>query len=180
MNTRTGMMLLGAALVLGGGNLSAQKPVRAPKARGFGQQREAQKPRRQQLEQRFRERSEEVVRKRLNLNDDQMNRLRAVNADIGGKRDALLAQERTVRMSLRDEMSKGSNADQGKVSKLMADAHDLQVRRFALQQDEQKQLSGFMSPMQVAQYVGLQTQLRQRIRQMQSGSDSGEPDPNNP
>jgi len=135
-------------------------------------------PRRQALEQQFRQRSEQIVRQRLNLSDDQVNRLRTVNANIGGQRNALLQQERAVRMSLRDEMGKGSAADQAKVAQLMAQAHDLQGKRFALQQDEAQQLSSFMTPVQVAQYVGLQAQIRQRIREMQRGQNGDQPDPN--
>ena len=179
MKAPTRMIVLGAALMLGAGSLSAQKPGRAPKPRELRQQtRQEQHPPRQALEQRFKERTEQVVRKRLNLNDDQVSRLRAVNSDIGSKRDQLVDQERGVRTNLRDEMSKGSGADQSKVSQLMAQAHDLQAQRFSLQQDEQRQLSGFMSPVQVAQYISLQAQLRQRIRQMQTGQDSGQPDQN--
>jgi outer membrane murein-binding lipoprotein Lpp len=86
----------------------------------------------------------------------------------------LMQQERAVRMDLRDEMAKGSSADQAKVAQLMSQARDLQSKRFALQQDEQQQLSSFMTPVQVAQYVGLQAQIRQRIREMQRGQN-GEP-----
>ena len=140
---------------------------------------EANAPRRQMLEKQFRQRSEQIVRQRLNLNDDQVSRLRSVNANIGGQRNALLEQERSVRSDLRDEMAKGSGADQARVAQLMAQAHDLQGKRFALQQDEQRQLSSFMTPMQVAQYVGLQAQIRQRIREMQRGKndDPGVPNP---
>lgn len=136
-------------------------------------------PHRQMLEQQFRQRSEQIVRQRLNLNDDQVSRLRSVNANIGGQRNALLQQERSVRSDLRDEMAKGSAADQARVAQLMTQAHDLQGKRFALQQDEQQQLSGFMTPVQVAQYVGLQAQIRQRIREMQRGNngDPGTPNP---
>ncbi|MES2357330.1 MAG: hypothetical protein V4529_03205 [Gemmatimonadota bacterium] len=162
--------------VAGATTASAQgrriRPMRPPPAQGV-------QPHRQALEQEFRQRSEQIVRQRLNLNDDQVNRLRSVNASIGSERNALLEQERGVRMSLRDEMAKGSSADQARVAQLMAQAHDLQGKRFALQQDEQQQLSSFMTPVQVAQYVGLQAQIRQRIREMQRGNngDPGGPQP---
>ena len=135
-------------------------------------------PRRETLERQFRQRSEQVVRERLNLNDDQVARLRSVNANIGAQRNSLLEQERSVRTDLRDELAKGSSADQARVSQLMGQAHDLQGKRFALQQDEQQQLSGFMTPVQVAQYVGLQAQIRQRIREMQQGQNPDQPIPN--
>ena len=59
-------------------------------------------PRRQALEKQFREHSEEVVREKLHLNDDQVTRLRSVNANIGSQRNALVQQERSVRADLRD------------------------------------------------------------------------------
>ncbi|HEY5086891.1 MAG TPA: hypothetical protein VII66_05950 [Gemmatimonadaceae bacterium] len=135
-------------------------------------------PRRQALEKEFRQRSEQVVREKLNLNDDQVARLRSVNANIGVQRNVLVQQERSVRSDLRDEMAKGSGADQNRVAQLMAQAHDLQGRRFALQQTEQQQLSGFMTPVQVAQYVGLQAQIRQRMREMQQNQNGEQPIPN--
>jgi Spy/CpxP family protein refolding chaperone len=135
-------------------------------------------PRRQALEKEFRQRSEQVVRQRLNLNDGQVSRLRSVNASIGTRRNELVSQERTVRGELRDEMGKGRAADQNRVAQLMNQAHDLQGRRFALQQEEQQQLSGFMTPVQVAQYIGLQAQIRQRMRTMQRGNNGETAVPN--
>jgi Spy/CpxP family protein refolding chaperone len=135
-------------------------------------------PRRQALEREFRQRSEQVVREKLSLSDEQVSRLRAVNAGIGGQRNALLAQERSVRLDLRDEMAQGGAADQSKVSQLMTQARDLQGRRFALQQDEEQQLSSFMTPVQVAQYVGLQAQIRQRMREMQQSQNGEQVVPN--
>ena len=123
-------------------------------------------PRRHALESQCRPRAEQVVRNKLNLDNEQMSRLRSVNADIGAKRSALVAQERSIRSDLRDEMAKGSGANQDRVAQLMAQAHDLETRRFALQQDEQRQLSSFLTPVQVAQYVGLQAQIRARIREL--------------
>jgi hypothetical protein len=172
------MIVLAVAVAFSATTLSAQGKGRGARMRGLRPQaRTEQVPRRNALEQQFRERTEQVVRKRLNLNDKQVSQLRAVNADIGSKRDALVQQERGVRADLRDEMAKGSGADQSRVAQLMAQAHDLQAQRFSLQQDEQKQLSGFMSPVQVAQYVGLQAQIRQRIREMQRGQGGGQPNP---
>lgn len=157
------------ALALCATSASAQRPAR---------NRPVQ-PRRQVLEREFRQRSEQVVRDKLNLNDEQVSRLRGVNATLGAQRNALVQQERAVRLDLRDEMGKGGSADQNRVAQLMNQAHDLQARRFALQQSEQQQLSAFMTPVQVAQYVGLQAQIRQRVREMQQGQ-GGEPDIPNP
>ncbi len=173
------IVTLTAALLLCASSASAQKGARG-RARPMRPPPQVNvPPRRQALEKEFRQRSEQVVREKLNLSDDQVSRLRSVNANVGAQRNALFAQERLVRLDLRDEMAKGTAADQSKVSQLMTQARDLQGRRFALQQDEQQQLSGFMTPVQVAQYVGLQAQIRQRMREMQQGQN-GEPVVPNP
>lgn len=163
-------LVLAMAIAAGAGSAGAQKPGRGRMRPPAG----ADQPRRQTLEKEFRQRSEQIVREKLNLNGDQVARLRTVNANLSARRNALLQQERSVRLDLRDEMSKGQSADQARVSQLLTQARDLQSQRFALQQEEQQQLSAFMTPMQVAQYVGLQAQLRQRIREMQQGQP-GEP-----
>jgi Spy/CpxP family protein refolding chaperone len=98
-----------------------------------------------------------------------------VNGRISSQRNALVQQERDVRVALRDEMAKGTGADQAKVADLMNQARQLQQQRFALQQDEQQQLSQFLTPVQVAQYMGLQAQIRERLREMrmQQGQNPG-------
>jgi Spy/CpxP family protein refolding chaperone len=165
------MILCGSSAGAQGGGRQRVRPMRPQAEAGVP-------PRRQALEKQFRERSEQVVRQKLNLNDDQVSRLRSVNANIGVQRNELVRQERSIRMDLRDEMAKGAAADQNRVSQLMNQANELHDRRSALQQDEQRQLSGFMTPVQVAQYVGLQAQIRQRIREMQQGQgDQGTPNP---
>ena len=94
----------------------------------------AQPQQRAKLEQQFRQRGEEIVRRQLNLSDDQMRRLRDVNSRFDGQRRGLVQQERDARVALRNEIARGSSADQGRVSQLMAQVRDLQQQRFSLQQ----------------------------------------------
>jgi hypothetical protein len=167
--------MLAAAILLCTSGAAAQGNGRGhQRIRGERLTQRADPARRQALEQQFQERTEQVVRKKLNLNDQQMARLRAMNSTIVTQRNALVDQERSVRAGLRDEMAKGNGADQKRVAQLMAQARDLQNRRFALQQTEQQQLSGFMTPVQVAQYIGLQAQMRQRVREMLQGKSGGD------
>jgi len=133
---------------------------------------------RAKLEQQFRQRGEEIVRRQLNLSDDQMRRLRDVNSRFDGQRRGLVQQERDARVALRNEIARGSSADQGRVSQLMTQVRDLQQQRFALQQQELQQLSGFLTPVQQAQYEGLVTRLRERARQLRAqekATDSATP-----
>jgi len=134
----------------------------------------AQPQQRAKLEQQFRQRGEEIVRRQLNLSDDQMRRLRDVNSRFDGQRRGLVQQERDARVALRNEIARGSSADQGRVSQLMAQVRDLQQQRFSLQQQELQQLSGFLTPVQQAQYEGLVTRLRERARQLRAQKNGGD------
>lgn len=134
--------------------------------------------RRAVLEREFRARGEQLVRRQLNLSDAQLEQLRAVNGRLDGRRRALLQQERATRMELRQEIGRGSSADQARVSDLMRQARELQQQRFELQQVEQQQLSGFLTPVQQAQYFALQAQLRQKLRDLRARE--GEADSTSP
>lgn len=161
-----------AALLLGGvsGTASAQAHPR---------EKDNKPQRRAQLEKRFRERGEQVVRDKLKLSDQQMSKLRDVNQRFATRRRDLLQQETDARAALRAEVSRGKSADQGKVAQLMQRANKLQRDRFDLAQQEQKELSGFLTPVQQAQYQGLQSQLRKRIQAMrdEQGGAEGAPAP---
>lgn len=136
------------------------------------QQDQRRLERRAMLEQRFRQRLAGVVRDRLQLSDDQMARLQATDARMQQRRRPLMQQEREVRMAMRAEMARGGAADQSRVSALMAQALTLQRQRQALVEDEQKELSAFLTPVQRVQYGALQAQLRRRVDEMQAESQN--------
>jgi Spy/CpxP family protein refolding chaperone len=121
---------------------------------------------RAQLEQRFHEKSFQIVRKKLDLSDQQMRQLRTVNDRIAPRRRDLGRQAAEVQRSLRVEVAKGASADQKKVAQLMDKATALREQQAALNQQEQKELSGFLTPVQRAKYVAIQSELRQRIQHL--------------
>lgn len=175
--TAMGILRVGAtalALMLAAAPVQAQRrlqPRAAPVARGENGARRAE------LERQFRQRGEQLVRQQLNLSDDQMRRLRAVNSQFDGPRRELLLQERDARIALRDELGRGSSADQQRVAQLIAQVRQLQGQRFALQQQEQQQLAGFLTPVQQAQYDGLVARLRQRARELRAQQEDTAPQP---
>jgi hypothetical protein len=122
--------------------------------------------RREALEQRVRQRMAVVVRQRLGLNDDQMRRLGEVNRDIEGQRRQLNEQERELRVGLRGELVRGDSASQDRVARFVDQLIDVQRRRIDLLSREQRALSGFMTPVQRAQYLAIQDQLRRRMEEM--------------
>src|SRR5687768_1882296 len=123
-------------------------------------------PQREELERRFRERSAEIARRQLQLNDDQMSRLRAVNRQFETQRVALFAEERRARQALRTELTAAA-PNQQRVAALLDQLIGVSRRRFDIQASEQRELAKFLTPVQRAKYFGLQNQLRQRMEQVQ-------------
>jgi periplasmic protein CpxP/Spy len=122
--------------------------------------------RRQQLEQRLRQRLEQVVQARLHLSDDQMVRLRETNQRFAGQRRVLADREREVRQAMRAELVPGVAANQQHVSSLIDSLFVLQRQRLDVLQAEQRELAGYLTPLQRVQYYGLQERLRERLEQI--------------
>jgi len=146
-----------AALVAAAASPASAQRLQPP-AGGQGQQRA--------LEMQFRQRLAEVVRRRLNLNDNQMRQLGQTNDKFERERMRLLRDERRVRQALRQEVLAGDSADQTKVAGLIDEAFKIQRQRLDVTESEQKELAGFMTPTQRAQYFGIQDELRRRMEQM--------------
>jgi hypothetical protein len=130
-------------------------------------------PGRQRLEQRVRERFEEIVRQRLQLTDDQMQKLRQTNQRFAAQRRGLTEQERGLRSEIRRELQPGVAANQTHVAALTDSLFAIQHRRLDMAQAEQKELATYLSPVQRVRFYGLQEQLRRRlelIRQRRPGA----------
>ena len=130
--------------------------------------------RRQALEQRVRQRMAAVVKERLGLSDDQMRRLGEVNRDIEGQRRLLNQQERDLRVGLRAELIRGDSASQDRVARFVDQLIDVQRRRIDLLSREQRELAAFMTPVQRAQYLAIQDQLRRRMEEMRGRPRRGQ------
>ena len=135
-------------------------------------------PQRPGLERQFRERLAEVVQRRLNLDDSQMRRLRQVNDKFEAQRMQLNRDERRVRQDLRAQVLSGDSANESRVADLLDQALRIQRQRLDLTENEQKELSSFMTPTQRAKYFGIQDELRRRmedIRQQRQERRAGGP-----
>jgi hypothetical protein len=125
-------------------------------------------PRRQMLEERLRERTAEIVKRRLELSDDQMKRLQAANGQFEKQRGDLLVREREVRRELRQQIGAGDKANQNRVAQLLDQTMLLERQRLDLVQNEQRELSKFLTPVQRAMLFGLQNELRRRTQELRS------------
>jgi hypothetical protein len=151
-----------------GADIGGPEPMR-----GAGQGPGAQGPLRQQLEQRLRMRVEQVVRQRLHLNDEQMQRLRQSNSRWAPRRRELATRERGIRAEMRQELRAGGTADQQHLSVLIDSLFVLQRSRLDMLQDEQRELSTFLTPEQRVRYYALQEQLRRRVEAMRLRGGQG-------
>ena len=118
------------------------------------------------LEQQVRERIARVTKERLGATDQQMAKLQETNKKFDEKRRLVVDQERDVRMSLRDEVLRPDSARQAQVAALLDRIIKTQRQRVDLMEQEQKELAGFLTPLQRAKYFALEQQVRQRVNQM--------------
>jgi hypothetical protein len=153
------------SLVLAAGVTSAQGTPGSKQ----GEAAPAPNARRLALEQRFRERTAEVVKQRLALTDAQMTRLQAINRQFEQQRADINRRERQLRLELRAQLVAGDSANQNKVGQLLDQSIQLQRQRLDVLQSEQRELAKFMNPVQRARYVGMQNELRKRALELRNG-----------
>lgn len=138
----------------------------AGEAAAQGPQGPPPNPRREALERRLEARTGEIVQRRLGLDDEQMRRLQATNRQFQEQRMALFARERDARQALRSEMAAGDQANQARVAQLLDQTLLLERQRLDLIQAEQRELAKFLTPVQRAKLLGIQTELRRRTQDM--------------
>ena len=119
-----------------------------------------------QLEQRFQQMLYQMTRRRVGLNDEQMNRLVPINRRFEQQRRQLQRQERETRFSLRDAMRDTAQVDQARITAYLDKLVQLQHQRADLIEQEQRDLAQFMTPLQRARYTALQEQVRRRVEQL--------------
>ena len=185
------MYRIGAALSLVAGVAVAQNPPatggaqprpKQPAAGAQGQMGQMgqmapqrRMPDRAQLEQQIRDRIGTALKKNLNLTDDQFAKLQATNKRFEERRHLLVEQERDARMGMRDLMIAGDTTNQAKVSAALDRMLQVQRQRFELVEQEQKELAGYLTPMQRAKYLGMQEQMFRRVEALrQQGMNRGQ------
>jgi hypothetical protein len=154
-------ILAAASMLMLATALPAQQTSQAAAARADSAAQAA--PERRQLERRLHERLAGVVRDRLHLSQDQVEKLEATNQRYAQQRRALAQRERALRLELRQQLRRADSADQKRVAELLDQALQAQQARLDLYRNEQSDLSAFLTPVQRAQYIGLQEQVRDRV-----------------
>lgn len=172
---RRAVMACAMAVAASGGQELPAQGQRPPAEQG---------ERREALERRVRERIAAEVQYRLQLTDAQTQRLGETNRRFEERRRLLLAEERTARMALREQLMRRDSADQRRVGTLVDQLISVQRRRIDLVEQEQRELAGFLTPVQRATYLSMQDQMRRRMEEMRGGrrrpGARGRPSPGSP
>jgi len=117
---------------------------------------------RAQVEQRFSER----VQQDLKLTPDQATKLRANQERFGAHRRQVMQQQMLRRRALEDQMQPGVAANSDSVRKLMDGMHSGRAEMLKIEQDEDQEMSGYLTPVQRARYQQMRARLMQHVNEM--------------
>ena len=120
-----------------------------------------------------REAIERLIRTQVQPTDDQMTKLRQIDARFEPRRTALNREETTVRRDLRQALMDTANVNQARIGQLLDRMIAFPGRRAALMEEEQKALGEVLTPVQRAKYHAIQEQIRRRIEQGRGGPPPG-------
>ena len=123
------------------------------------------------LRQRIADRFAAKVQEDLGLSDQQASRMRDVVGGYFVKRRNMEAEEGRVRQALAGELRPGVAANKTNVARLTEQLLDGKIRYTQSFKDEVRDLSAFLDPVQVAQFLILRERLLDRIRAAQEGED---------
>ncbi|MDQ2667482.1 MAG: hypothetical protein M3Z05_15915 [Gemmatimonadota bacterium] len=140
------------------------------------QQSAPEQLKRQQLQQQIRRSLWRVAKQRIGFTDGQMLQLERSSQRFDQERRQLAVEERAQRVAMRREILADSAANQATIATALDGLHALQQRRLDIQAEEQKEFSGFMTPLQRARFGALQEQVRKRLQEFDrtQGQPAGE------
>ena len=138
----------------------------APRPGGRGGLRGQPPAERQLLQRQVRQAFAKAVKRRLNLSDDQMRKLQSVDFKFERQRIALIRDERQARLGLKIAMDDSANVDQAKVEGYLSQLVKAQRTRADLLESEQKELAGFLNPLQRAKYFSMKERLNRRMQEL--------------
>lgn len=133
-------------------------PAALPAQRGGAGRRQIQQPPpqgRMPAEQRV----GQVMKNQLQLSDSQVGRLQDLMQRFQQRRQALNQDEGQARMTIRDALCGGDTTRGADVAKSLDLVIDVEKRRVAMREDEQRELSAFLTPYQRARFMGFEEQL---------------------
>jgi hypothetical protein len=125
--------------------------------------------RREQLRAQIEERFAQRVKVELGLSDQQMDRLRATVRADRDRRLHIQDHERDLRRAVAEQMRPGVAANQDSLAHLLDALAANHVARDQLEQQEQRELAQFLTPVQRTRLLYMRQMLMQRIQTIREG-----------
>jgi hypothetical protein len=129
------------------------------------------------LREQIRARWNQRVRQDLALSDDQAAKLQATEQQFLRRRMDLARRQREVNQALRGQLQPGIAANSDSVRRLMDAREHARAALTQIDRDEDKEIGGYLTPVQHARYQILREQLVKRIQQIREqrrGGGAGE------
>ncbi|HEX9703876.1 MAG TPA: hypothetical protein VGA20_01335 [Gemmatimonadales bacterium] len=104
------------------------------------------------------------VRRELGLSDDQAVKLGATQERFRGRRLPIQRRQRNLRLALDDQMRPGVAADADSVRKLMDAVQTGRAELLKIDQDEDREMAAYLTPVQRARFQMLRQRFVQRVQ----------------
>jgi hypothetical protein len=118
------------------------------------------------LQEEVRERMSQRIQQELNLNDQQMDRLRTVTRSHEDRMRDLARRDEDLHRAVRAQLQPGVGANQDSLGRLLDALAANQVTRAQAAQQEMRELSQFLTPVQRARLLFMRRQFEERVRQI--------------
>ena len=106
------------------------------------------------------------VQEDLKLSQDQAAKLRATQERFGTRRRDVMQQQIERRRALENQMQPGMAANSDSVRKLMDGIQTGRADMLKIEQDQDREMSGYLSPVQRARYEQMRERLMQRVGEL--------------
>ena len=120
----------------------------------------------ERLRARIEARFSQHVQDKLQLTPDQATKLRASQERFGTQRRALMRQQLERRRALEDQMQPGVAANSDSVKRLMDGMQGGRAAMLKIEQDEDREMAGYLTPVQRARYQRMREMLMRRVSEM--------------
>ncbi len=162
-----------ALLLCGGRAVGAQQPDS-----GMQDDSARMENLRQEIQQRYSARAHEVLR----LSPAQATQFDTTQERAWAQRRDLMVQRRRINVALQDQMQPGRAADADSVGRLLDARHRVSESLLRVDDQEDREMAGYLTPVQRAQYQTFRGKFRERmgeaIRHQQGGGGfRGRPGP---
>jgi Spy/CpxP family protein refolding chaperone len=106
------------------------------------------------------------VQRELNLTPEQTAKLRTTQEKFSARRRTIMTQQMERRRALDGQMRPGIAAKPDSVNRLLAGLRTGRADMFKLEQDQDEEMSSYLSPVQRAQYQQMREHFMQRVSEM--------------